>query len=292
MINLEKNLFDERVAILADYYRARFYPSYTESLIYENKKLLAYWLEVKKIPHPKTWIFFKRDEADSFIKNAEYPLISKINIGASGKGVTTLNNYNEASNYIKEVFTRGIRPYIGPSLRTGTVFKKLKNIVRNKGLLKERISAYRAVYSEPQRYAILQEYVEHSYEWRVVAIGKSFFAHKKLKDGVKASGSLLKEYSNPPLDLLDFVRILCREHSLSSVSMDIFETPEGYLVNEIQTYFGQSDSYQMKVDGVIGRYIYRKSWEFEEGDFARNQCYNLRLEHLLEQLKATGENSL
>ena len=38
----------------------------------------------------------------------------------------------------------------------------------------------------------------------------------------------------------------------------------------------------MKVDGIIGRYIYTNdSWEFEQGNFNNNENYDLRLSHAL-----------
>jgi hypothetical protein len=44
---------------------------------------------------------------------------------------------------------------------------------------------------------------------------------------------------------------------------------------------------QMKVDGTVGRYTYRKDngeWVFEAGDFARNACSNLRIEFFIKNI--------
>jgi hypothetical protein len=114
-----------------------------------------------------------------------------------------------------------------------------------------------------------------------VVIGDSYFAHKKMVSGIMASGSLSKNYDEPPEAVLNFLRSLCVEHHLDSTSVDFFETTNGFLINEIQTYFGQSDPYQMMVNGVPGRYRFiQGSWVFEPGDWASNQCYNLRLQHI------------
>jgi hypothetical protein len=162
------------------------------------------------------------------------------------------------------------------------LFQKLKNACKKKGLLNKRLSYYKAVYNEPQKYLIFQDFIQHDHEWRAVIIGDSFFAHKKMVSGSMASGSLLKNYDDPPLELLDMLRAISVSHGISSAAIDLFETPSGFLVNEIQTYFGQSDPYQMKVGGVPGRYRYLNGqWVFEPGDWASNQCYDLRLEHAL-----------
>ncbi|MBK6932905.1 MAG: hypothetical protein IPH12_19360 [Saprospirales bacterium] len=70
--------------------------------------------------------------------------------------------------------------------------------------------------------------------------------------------------------------------------MDLFECSDGrYLVNEMQCIFGQSDPYQMLVNGQPGRY--RRidgKWTFEPGDFNRIRSFLLRLEHFIEILDA------
>jgi len=280
--NNKKQMFDERMEILENNFNIKTYPSITEAKIYENKKYLSYWLKAKKLPSPLTEVFYKENDALNWLETAGFPIVAKINIGASGKGVKILQNHEEAVRYIHKAFSEGIRPYIGPNIKSSPIFFKFKNIILKKGLLQKRIKSYKATFNEPQKYVIFQEYINHNYEWRAVVIGESYFAHKKIVTGEKASGSLKKDYTNPPLELLSFVKKFCNEHNLSSVSLDIFETPNGFLVNEIQTYFGQSDSFQMKVDSVIGRYRFiENTWVFEAGDFARNKCYDLRVEHLL-----------
>jgi len=78
--------------------------------------------------------------------------------------------------------------------------------------------------------------------------------------------------------------------NFSTASIDVFEKDDGYLVNEVQTYFGQPLPYLMKVNGKIGRYQYiDDQWIFEEGDFNSNHSCDLRLKHALKLLK---ENKL
>ena len=134
---------------------------------------------------------------------------------------------------------------------------------------------------------ILQEYIMHEYEWRVVVIGNSYFAHKKMKNGDRASGSLRKEYEKPPVELLQYCRDIMEKFGFYSQAIDLFDTSDrGFLVNEMQCIFGQSDPYQMLIEGQSGRYVYRKKhWSFEPGDFNSNESYDLRVSHVLELLK-------
>ena len=146
---------------------------------------------------------------------------------------------------------------------------------------------YKYLKTEVQNnYVIFQEYIHHSYEWRCVRIGDSFFAHKKIKEGDKASGSLLKQYDNPPLELLSFVKEITDKYHFLSQAIDIFVGPEGeYLINEMQCIFGQSDPYQMLVDGEPGRYIWKEErWVFEPGDFNQVESFLLRVDHIISLL--------
>ena len=145
----------------------------------------------------------------------------------------------------------------------------------------EKYGLYKARALDAQRdFVLLQEYIPHQFEWRVVRLGESFFAHKKMLLGDMTSGSLLKDYENPPLELLYFVKELTDRFHFKSMAVDLFETNTSeYLVNEMQCIFGQSDTYQMKKDGIIGRYIHiNEKWEFEAGDFNTNESFDLRLE--------------
>ncbi len=276
-----KQLYDERLQILCQELGAKAFPSLKEVLIYENKRYLSFWLQANSIAHPKTWVFYDKREALDFCAGANYPLVGKSNIGASGRGVLILKDAAAASRYIKRHFsTSGALSRWYPDLKKGKIIPRVQRMLQNKAYRQQKTRAYAAIRKDPQRgFVFLQEYIEHSFEWRVVRMGDSFFAHKKLQKKGKASGTLLKGYENPPLELFDFVKNITDNHALFSQSVDIFESSRGYLVNEMQCFFGQSDPHQMFVDGIPGRYLNKGgNWLFEAGDFNTNESYDLRLD--------------
>ena len=280
-----KTLFDERVAILNTICGIPVYPSLEEISIYENKKYFSYWLKARGIPHPETRVFYRESEALDFAGTAALPLVGKTNIGASGRGGNILKTRPEALDYIRSALSGGgAAKSVGPNWKKkGFAGRVVKKLLRP-GDFKAKLKHYQSLRSDVQTdFVILQEFVPHSFEWRTVKIGDSFFAHKKIVQGEKASGTLLKGYENPPLSLLDFVRELTDGLGFLSQAIDIFETDGGrYLVNEMQCVFGQSDPYQMLVDGQPGRYRHLDGqWVFEAGDFNRLQSFALRLEHFL-----------
>lgn len=281
---LFKRLYDERTLLISQYIQTPFYPTLNEVLLYENKRYLSEWLKINQIPHPETHVFFHKTEAQRFINdNSLFPIIAKTNIGASGKGIQFLHDKNEALDYLNKAFSYGIQPQTGPKLKKGSLIKKIKKIIFQRGFLMQRFKEYLPSTLNSQfHYVIFQKHIAHEFEWRVVRIGDSFFAHKKIKKQGKASGSLLKEYDEVPQKLLDFAKAITTTHNLTSVAIDIFEQDEDYLINEIQSFFGQSDPYQMLVNGKPGRYIFKNNkWEFEEGMFNTNESYDIRLEHAL-----------
>jgi glutathione synthase/RimK-type ligase-like ATP-grasp enzyme len=288
--NACKNMYDERVRILHTILDLPVYPFLEEIEVYENKKYLSYWLAANDIPHPKTWVFYHQQEAYDFVNKAKVPLVGKTNVGASGRGVTILKSNIEAIEYVENTFSgRGATRSTGPNLqKKGLVVRAIKKLANPREFM-ERLRHYKTEGSEIQtEYVIFQEFIPHNYEWRCVRIGDSFFAHKKMVKGEKASGSLIKGYENPPFALLDFVKEVTDIRHFRSQSVDVFETPDGrYLVNEMQCTFGQSDPYQMLVDGVPGRYCrIDDEWVFEAGDFNKYQSFLLRLEYFVEVLSS------
>lgn len=282
-----KKLYDERLYVLSEILGLNIYPTYKACLVYENKRMLSYLLKAKNIPHPETRVYYSKQEALEYINLINYPIVAKTIIGASGFGVKILSSRKDAQRYISKAFRKGVRPKTGPDFRKPKIAKRFLNAIMDKKHLKQRLNKYYTELKEKQSgFVYLQEYIPHSYEWRCVRIGISYFAHKKVVRNEMASGSLIKSYDHPPEKLLNFVKGVSEITGITSAAFDIFEVDnEEYLVNEIQTIFGQSDPHQMIIDGKPGRYIYSNGqWIFEQGEFNVNKSYNLRLEHAIESI--------
>ena len=284
-----KNLYDERLYILCKILGYKTFPSYEEVVLHENKKLLSYFLNAKKIPHPNTFVFYFKKEALEFLLRTNYPLVGKSSNGAGGTGVKILKNYKDAKKYVQRAFSdKGLTKKSGPNFKTGNIPKRVLKKLANIKEAREKIKSYIDIASDAQKgFVILQEYVPHDFEWRSVRIGDSYFAHKKIKQGDMASGTKGIDYINPPEALLDFTKKICEENNFNFMAIDLFENQNGgYLVNELQTIFGHVQDYILEVDGQPGRYLYiNNQWQFEKGDFNSNESYNLRLKFVIQLLK-------
>lgn len=280
---LFRTLYQERIEILVNGLKYSTYPSLDELRIYENKRYLSYWLNAHNLPHPRTWIFYNKSETIDWSKSISFPIVGKMNIGASGNGVCILRSKKNLDKYIDDAFSKGLISRVGPKFKKGKLIVRILRKAFDYKFIKNKINTYFIIAQDRQKgLVIFQEYIKHNFEWRVVRIGDAFFAHKKLKIGEKASGSLKKQYDNPPLELLSFVKGVTDKHDFKSIAIDIFEDQTGkYLINEMQCIFGQSDPYQMMVDGIPGKYFWNNQWIFEAGDFNSNLSYNLRLSWIL-----------
>jgi glutathione synthase/RimK-type ligase-like ATP-grasp enzyme len=283
-----KTLYNERVLILTEELGIKIFPSYKEILLHENKIFLSYWLKSGNFQHPNTTVFYHESEAISYLEKCAMPIVLKTSIGASGRGVKIITQRRAAIKYVKNSFSnKGVKRNLRPNLRMGNFLNRLLNYISNPKSVGLKLSKIKYINSDPEYgYVFAQEFIPHDYEWRCVRIGDSFFAHKKTVLKGKASGSLRKEYINPPLKLLDFVKNITDSGNFKSVAIDIFEpVRDTFLINEIQCFFGQSDPYQMLVDNTPGRYVCKNGfWNFESGDFTQNSCYNLRMEFILQQI--------
>ena len=286
--SLYKQLYDERIYIISEVLKLPIYPSLIEILIYENKRFLSSWLKANNLPHPKTFVFYDKKEALSIL-NKKPPIVAKLNIGASGSGVKILHSKFDIQEYIDNAFSgKGLSSRWGPNLKKNSLIKRGLHYIANPKDIKRKTNIYKRKKNEVQRgFVLFQEYIEHEFEWRVVAIGNSYFAHKKLKIGEMASGSTIKSYDNPPIKLFDFARSIMERFQFYSQAIDIFETMDGrLLINEMQCIFGQSDPYQMLVDGQPGRYRFIDGeWVFEQGYFNANESYDLRIDHIINLIK-------
>jgi len=269
-----RSIYEERAFCLERVLNKTLFPRYDEIWPYESKRRCISLLELRAIPHPRTRVFFSREEAYGFLETASYPLVFKTDLGAEAFGVKIVDSRRQAERIVRRCFGRGV---------PCNTFDPRD---RNRGQV------------------LFQEYLKDVREWRVIRIGDSYFAYEKGKQGHFHSGSKITLFGPPPPGLLEFSRNALDKLGLECVSLDVFVGPEmRFCVNEIQTYYGATESnaicyeagkpilleagqtVEMMVHGRTGRYLWTAGqWVFEEGDFARNAGCNLRVKLAFQRL--------
>ncbi|MBS3798482.1 hypothetical protein [Pseudoalteromonas sp. BDTF-M6] len=267
-----KNIFDERVFFLNKHLKRPIYPSFSELYIYENKRNMHLFLEGYDIQHPKTKVFMDKENALKSIKNSEFPMVSKSNIGAGGSSIQIIRNEKQYKKLIFRVFGK-----FHPELALGWApFRKTKGIPLPR-------------FGRAQKhYLIMQEYLDIKWEWRMIRIGNSYMGHQKLlgTNGL-ASGSELVGWEEPPEELLWLLHNTTEKMGMRCMALDVFETRDGqYYVNEMQAIIGAYRPYQMKIDGVPGKFNLKNGqFLFEEGQHCKNSCWNPRVEDFINLLE-------
>lgn len=257
-----KQMYDERLRILAMADERPVFPDPTSLWVWESKRRMHYWLEANGIAAPRSWIFYDEGKARQFAAACEMPIVFKTDMGSGASGVTVFRDRRSLLKHVRHCFRRGVTTYRRPrrDREHGVVF--------------------------------LQEYVRDAREWRVVRIADSFFAFEKLQIGDFHSGSHQFGYGRPDDQLLDLVRRVTDVGDFRSMAVDVLIAEDGQmLVNELQPFFGQRGSREIcRVDDQPGRMVYdtpRAAWTFEHGEFCRNNMCNLRVSYVLERLEAT-----
>ena len=250
------SMIKERVQVLEEHWGYPAVPSTREIWMYEDKRRMAYWLAAHGVPHPRTWVFYDRKEAQDFAAGCELPVVLKTNFGAAAAGVFILRSRSRLQAMVARSFGRGV-------VAAGS---------------DRRDRQWGSV--------LLQEYLPGVKEWRLVRIGDSYFGHPKGQVGDFHSGSGVALWNVPEARHLDLLHDVTEKGRFRSMDVDVFETPDGrLLVNELQAVFGASVAIdQLRVNGEPGRFVRGtggSGWTFEPGDFARNACANERIRDAL-----------
>ena len=271
--------FDEKLRQL-EQKQYSCYPGSSEVVLHENKVALSSFLIKNRIRHPQTFIIDSTEHLEKEINKISMPIVAKTAIGASGSGVQIIQTKEELNNYKSQVFEKGVKRKFGPNKKNGGFSHWITKAIKSPKYFFKRLRVYSRAFKEKQKgVLILQEYIEHNYEWRCVKIGNPYFGYKKMNINGKASGSKMFEYGEVPESLLNFTKSICERFNFNFMAIDFFENKNEYLVNEMQTIFGHKNPFICKVNDKVGRYIFLNgNWIFEEGNFNTNESYDLRLE--------------
>ena len=260
MNHASKNAYDDRLKFLTDDLKKIVYPSVKSLWLWESKVRLSDWLKAHKVAHPKTSVFYKKEEAINYINRVSYPIVFKSDLGATASGVEIIHNKNRAKELISICFGNGY-------LRNGADKNDLQYGV-----------------------VLFQEYIANTREFRLIKVNNSYFGYEKLKVGEFHSGSHSWKDMRPSDKMLTLTKDIMDIEGFSSAAIDFFQGEDGVLlVNEVQALFGMVDSFeQCVVDGISGRMVFDEvtsTWIFEAGIFCQNYLCNQRVLEVLDKLK-------
>jgi hypothetical protein len=172
------------------------YPSWRTNWHFEDKISQRYLLEAAGIPVPETWVFWNKQEAIDFSRQATYPIVVKFTSGIRSKSVRLLHNAAEAEHFAQQMFGPGRTSVNEPRGRVDRLLGKHKLAV---DLLRTG-----KLPNLQHGYLYLQEFLaNNAYDTRVTVIGNRAFAFRRFnRDGdFRASGSGKISWDPAAIDL-------------------------------------------------------------------------------------------
>jgi len=289
-----RDLFRERIRFLNEQLGIPLYPRLHEYDLWESKRKMSYWLKANHVPHAETWVFGDKEEAYHFILEAEYPIVFKTDFGNASFGVRILKNRKQALAIWSKSFGNGFRI---PTYNSASL--DLRN--RIKAIVRPAYRSITGIRDIPRDVEVdimlLQKAIDIKNEWRVIKSGDCYFGHQKLPSlkGMR-SGSSLVGWVVPPIELFEFVKVICEKGDFSTMCVDVFEDSKGqYYVNELQTIFGviaPNQMYKKVRDKLVGIKICfdrtANTWTEEEGEFGQDYHYRTRLKTFVAILNNAG----
>lgn len=216
-----------KIFFIEEYLKIQCFPSYKEIWSYEDKINLQYLYAFHKVEHVPTFISHDQAETLEFLKQTEFPLVSKIINGSASKGVHLIKNKKKAVKFVKKVFAEGLSTY-WPGFNQ-------KNYVYFQPLIKHK-----------------------GYDLRIIIVGDKAFGYYKMlpKNDFRASGSMHIQKTTLPAEAVEIALDIKNKFNHVFLAVDFLEdsTNDKFLVIETSVFVDIYTSSQSIVNGLPGYY--------------------------------------
>jgi hypothetical protein len=166
------------------------FPNLRTAYHYDDKVAQYYLLQAMGIPVPRTWVFWRREEAIEFCRRTTYPIVLKLSGGAGSRNVRLLRDRNEALYWVENLFFSGVFNLDQPAHSPYALLARLKPSLRL--LVRGWHPAPGAWFDLHKNYVLFQEFLpDNNYDTRITVIGRRAFGFRRLnREGdFRASGS-------------------------------------------------------------------------------------------------------
>ena len=194
------------------------FPSTATSWHFEDKISQAYLLQAAGIPTPRTWVFWRLDDALRFCRNAAYPLVMKLSAGIQSNNVRLLRNAEQAMFWAKQAFGPGLRTLHPPR---PAIRARLGGQIQGLQLLlgKERPTDVQ------HGYFYVQEYLpDNEFDTRITVIGDRAYGFRRFNrpGDFRASGSGRLDWDPAAIDqsMIRLAYRIARQLGTQSVAID------------------------------------------------------------------------
>lgn len=210
----------------------KVFPNHATCWHFDDKIAQAKLFERLGVPTARTWVFFSKEEAASFLATARYPLISKLRRGAGSINVRLIPDRAAGMRVVHRMFGRGVS---SSPLRevAGNTWMRARTKRPNAPPLRARVRrtlrrALNGLFnrSRERGYALFQEFIAgNDHDLRVTVIGERAFVFRRdvRPDDFRASGSGRLQYfdeTDIPRDAIEAALEVSRRLGVQSMAYD------------------------------------------------------------------------
>ncbi|MDM1344686.1 hypothetical protein HXZ95_10605 [Acinetobacter pseudolwoffii] len=234
----------KRILFALEHAGIKVFPDLKTGWHFDDKVAQKYLLEAIGAPLVPSYIFYDKQQALDWAKEASYPKVFKLKGGAGASNVKLVKNYSEIVNLINKAFGKGFSQFdrFGYFVEQFNKFKKGKGSFI--GVLKGIIRVFNIPYFAKQQsrergYIYFQEFIPgNDSDIRVIIVGNKAFAIKRMvrENDFRASGSgsIIYDHSQIDIRCIDLAFKINHKINSTSIAFDfIFDNNGNPLVVEI-----------------------------------------------------------
>lgn len=230
------------------------YPDSATAWHYDEKLAQFYLLEALGAPVPRTWLFWRTEDALAWVREAPYPVVLKLSSGAGSANVLMVESARTAREMVERLFLHGLFPYsvneFAPPKGCPRSWRQAKALVGRAlaGLRYTWGGRYPPLpyYWRPEHgYAYFQEFLPgNEFDTRITVIGRRAFGFRRLNrpGDFRASGSGRLEHNPEAVDrrCLEIAFDLSRRGRFQSMAYDFLMEADRPVVAEISYAFADT----------------------------------------------------
>ena len=259
----------------------KVFPNFNTVWHFDDKVGQKYLLEASEAPLVNTSIFYSRDEALHWARNADYPKVFKLRNGAGSQNVRMVKNRVEAYGLIRKAFGKGFKAYdpLGSLNERWRKFKLGNTDFRDllEGIARFIIPPpYARIRGRECGYIYFQDFIpDNDHDIRIVILEDKAFAIKRMvrKKDFRASGSgdILYDPDLIAIDLISLSFKLAEKLRSQCIAFDylrkgtepvlieisygfiteVYTPCPGYWDKELIWYKGQFNPYGWMVENLL-----------------------------------------
>lgn len=207
-INAKDTLFAKQLLFAMETSGKLVFPSTNMAWHFDDKVAQKYMLEAIEAQLINSHVFYRKEDAQQWVKQTDFPIVFKLRGGAGSENVKLISTKKNAQKYIKKAFGKGFSQY-----NALVVFKdrwrkyrlgvgSFSNVL--KGFARIFLTTeFAKVKGNERGYIYFQQFVpKNTSDTRVIIVGKRAFAVKRMvrENDFRASGSGVKKYEKEEID--------------------------------------------------------------------------------------------